>query len=438
MKRVIIWVLYILMGVQIALGCAYFISNFGEEQQFRENLVSFLPAGVVYLMQLILAAVSVWYVLGKFGLRRNKYVRGYVCAFFLTVPFLLQMHLARLIWSAGLSAFLWLLGLILEMLESGLSRRRVVLLLIAWFLYGILCPDGLWLGGGLLLAAVFFYKRKEKSTQKNLHRGICIGLAALFTAGVIFVSNMGLNSAFPEARKIYRENTVGTAVISRFVWPNFANTYYFWSEDVKELLSMDDAVELSQRIDLVGEKFYPNLEKAYGKKKAIMLCVDMGYSCVKVRTRETVSEIARDFEDYFLLPFTIERNLRGEGTSLTAWNYGRMREHTPILVKYYYRYGTFELPFLLLGSFLLWFAGKNDDVGRFLKQRVDGVKNESGFNRQKDSKKYSVPWKFLLFIWILYTVWYTVRSNLPIDYKMALQILFIWYLASVAGLFEKN
>ena len=104
---------------------------------------------------------------------------------------------------------------------------------------------------------------------------------------------------------------------------------------------------------------------------------------------------------------------------MTAWNYGRMKAHTPVLVKYYYRYGSFELPFLLLGSFLLWTFGGTGHMRRILRQRPAGG-------------------NYILFTVLLYTVWYTVRSNFPIDYKMALPILFIWYLLSVAGLMEEG
>lgn len=36
MRRTITWVLYIIMGVQIVFGCAYFAGNFSAEQQFAD------------------------------------------------------------------------------------------------------------------------------------------------------------------------------------------------------------------------------------------------------------------------------------------------------------------------------------------------------------------------------------------------------------------
>ena len=404
MRRIITWVLYILMGVQIIFGCAYAAVNFGVEQQFRENMASSLPAGAFFLIQLLAAAIAAWYVLSVLFPHSDKRVRGYVSAFLLTVPFLLQLHMAKLPWSASCSAFLWLLGLLLETAGKGFSKRRAAYLLLAWFLYGIICPDGLWLGGILLLAASFFFRKKEDGIFR-------FRLAILLGVGMIYAANMGLNGVFPQDRTIYRENTLGTAAVSRFVWPNFGRNYYFWSGEIIDVMSIDDAILFSNRVDIMAEEFYPRLVNAYGERKATKLCLEMARRCLGDRTKEILLEIGRDLKDYFLLPFTIEKNLKGEGVSLTAWNYGRMREHTPILVKYYYRYGLFELPFLLLGSLLLW-----------------------GFRRGSRGKQQN----FLIFTWAVYSIWYAVRSNFPVDYKTALPILFLWYLAAVSGtLYDK-
>ncbi len=445
MRRTITWVLYIIMGVQIVFGCAYFAGNFSAEQQFAERYASVMPMGIVSLIQLFAAAVSIWYVLGKLGFegkREKRFLRGYICAFLLTVPCLLQMHTARLVWSPALSCFLWMLGLVMEIAVRGVSKKKVLFLTGAYFLYGVICPDGLWLGGILLFFCLLYRRKRERITENRNKSGkeageqrekVPFGLAVFFTAAVIFLANAGLNSAFPEARRIYRENNPGTAAVSRFVWPNFASNYFFWDEEVKAVLSEEDAVRLCQRIDLLETEFYPAMVEAYGTGKATRLCLEMGYRCLMDRSRETVLEIGRDLKDHLLIPFTIENNLRGRGVSLTAWNYGRMRARSPVLVKYYVRYGSFELPILLLCSLLLWWFYKNDQMSQLVKQQAES--NEKPlFYKYGGGEKISVQWKILFFVVILYTLWYTMRSNLPIDYKLVLPILFIWYLASVGGL----
>lgn len=457
MRRTIIWVLYIIMGVQILFGCAYFITGFWAEQQFAENYVSIVPMGIISLVQLFLAAVSTWYFLGKLGFpegREKKFLRGYICAFLLTVPYLLQMHTAKLIWSLSLSCLLWMLGLLMEILARGYSKKGVLLLMGAYFFYGVICPDGLWLGGILLLFCSLYRRRGRRRTglEKEGQNGVgretegqkeavqkCgvqvhFGRAAVVTAAAIFLVNAGLNRAFPEARRIYRENNLGTAAVSRFVWPNFASNYFFWDEEVKAVLSEEDAVRLCQQIDLLEKEFYPELVEAYGTGQATKLCLRMGYRCLMDRSRETVLEIGKDLKDYLLIPFTIENNLRGEGASLTGWNYGRMKAHTPTLVKYYFRYGTFELPVLLLGSLLLWWFQRNDQIGQWMRRRTAKKDAALSFDKYDSGRGNLIRWKMLCFTLLLYTLWYTMRSNLPIDYKLVLPILFIWYLASVGGL----
>ena len=445
MRRTITWVLYIIMGVQIVFGCAYFAGNFSAEQQFAERYASVMPMGIVSLIQLFAAAVSIWYVLGKLGFegkREKRFLRGYICAFLLTVPCLLQMHTARLVWSPALSCFLWMLGLVMETAVRGVSKKKVLFLTGAYFLYGVICPDGLWLGGILLFFCLLYRRKRERITENRNKSGkeageqrekVPFGLAVFFTAAVIFLANAGLNSAFPEARRIYRENNPGTAAVSRFVWPNFASNYFFWDEEVKAVLSEEDAVRLCQRIDLLETEFYPAMVEAYGTGKATRLCLEMGYRCLMDRSRETVLEIGRELKDHLLIPFTIENNLRGRGVSLTAWNYGRMRARSPVLVKYYVRYGSFELPILLLCSLLLWWFHKNDRMSQWVKQQAENSEKPL-FYKYGGGEKISVQWKILFFVVILYTLWYTMRSNLPIDYKLVLPILFIWYLASVGGL----
>ena len=419
MRRTITWVLYIIMGVQIVFGCAYFAGNFSAEQQFAERYASVMPMGIVSLIQLFAAAVSIWYVLGKLGFegkREKRFLRGYICAFLLTVPCLLQMHTARLVWSPALSCFLWMLGLVMEIAVRGVSKKKVLFLTGAYFLYGVICPDGLWLGGILLFFCLLYRRKRERITENRNKSGkeageqrekVPFGLAVFFTAAVIFLANAGLNSAFPEARRIYRENNPGTAAVSRFVWPNFASNYFFWDEEVKAVLSEEDAVRLCQRIDLLETEFYPAMVEAYGTGKATRLCLEMGYRCLMDRSRETVLEIGRDLKDHLLIPFTIENNLRGRGVSLTAWNYGRMRARSPVLVKYYVRYGSFELPILLLCSLLLWWFYKNDQMSQLVKQQAES--NEKPlFYKYGGGEKISVQWKILFFVVILYTLWYKI------------------------------
>lgn len=422
MKRIIAYLLFIFMGIQIIFGVVYVVTNLTVIQDFPESFSFPLPIGILYLFQAAFSGLSIWYVLGKFGLSEKKVLRGFITAFLLTVPFLLQLHMAALRWSVSLSLFLFMTGLAIETGRTGLNRQKIVLLGSIYFIYGLLCPDGIWLGGVLLFAVPVFFRgeggqesdrkpvppRRERLSEDSRKWKLPYAGLVLAAACLIFAANLGLNKVMPEKREYYRYNTVSYAALQRFVWPNFGTHYYFWSDEVKEVLSLEDAVEISHRVDAVERDFIPALEKRYGRERAKQLCMQMARSCLKYRTREITAEILTDLKDYLLVPFTIEGNLKGEGSSLTGWNYGRMKAHTPVLVKYYYQYAFLELPVLLLVSLLL----------RFLQRR----------------NKVSAEWKLLLFSGIFYAAWYALKSNIPMDHKLVLPVLFIWYLAAAMGL----
>ncbi len=415
MRKVIEYILMILMGFQILLGSMYTVTNFGNRQLFSEGSLLPFPAGIVYFLQILLAVSSTWYFSGAVGLGTDRKMRGWITAFLLTVPFLLQMHMACPAWSVSLSALLWMTGLAVETGRNGFSGKRGILLGISYFCYGIFCRDGLWIGIFILLVVCILYRKSLTGKRAYL---IMAGLMAC----IIFAGNIGFNRAWPEGRQEYIQNTPGAGLASRFVWPNFATNYFFWSEEVKEVMSLEEAIVYCQRVDTVESSFYPAMAKAYGRGKADRLCLEMSYRCLMDRTKETVTEIVKDFKDYLLIPFTIERNLKGEGTSLTAWNYGRMKMYTPELVKYYFRYALFELPVLLLGSILIWMLREGGRIGQSIKKK------------KKWNNRISTEGKLLLSIGGIHIVWYTMRSNLPVDYKQVLPLLFLWYLAAAGGL----
>lgn len=417
MRKTIEYILMILMGVQILFGAAFFVTNFGKAQRFSESSLLPFPAGITSLLQVLLAAVSLWYFLGVLGIGADKKIRGLFTAFLLTVPFLLQLHMARPAWSAAFSVFLWMLGGAIETGRGGFCLKSKTGLFsgISYFCYGVLCRDGLWLGGAVLLSVCLLYRKSMKRKKEYL-------LMIAGAACIIFAVNSALNGALPEKRQEFIENRIGAAAVSRFVWPNFSTNYYFWSDEVKRVMPLEEAVRIGQRVDLVESSFYPALEEAYGWQKADRLCFEMARRCFLDRTKETAAEILTDLRDYLLIPFTVEKNLKGEGSSLTAWNYGRMKMYTPGLAKYYYRYASYVLPFLLLGSILLWMFQRSAYIGAW----VSGEGKWSGRIRPEA--------KLLLFITFFYTIWYTMRSNIPVDYKLVPQVVLCWYLAAAGGL----
>lgn len=379
-------VMCILMLVQIAMGILYIAKSFGTYQQFSEGIAPIPFSAFVYALQILAGLASTWYFLSvvyrrKSGVALNKRLGLLLTAFLNTIPFILQMHMALLSYSFGLSVFLGLMGLAFskekkmkdETAEKTGEKKR----------------SKLWNSPVLRVTLVFVCMFLLNEVVKP----VCEDVISVKTTG----------------KKIERiQNSFGAAMVSRFVWPDFATNYYFWSDEVKAAMSLEDAVHICQREEAVENYFGPLMEKAYGEKEANRIYLQMARRCFMDRTKAIVTEIARDFADYAMIPFTIEKNLKGEGTSLTAWNYGRMKACAPELVRYYFRYSLYILPVLLLGSLLVCYGKMSSEV------------------------------KTLVGTAVIYALWYTLRSNKPIDYKLVLPIILIWYLLTAWGLMKQE
>lgn len=375
-------VMCMLMLVQIAMGILYIAKSFGTYQQFSEGIALIPFSAFIYPLQILAGLASTWYFLSvvyrrKTGVALDKRLSFLLTTFLNTIPFILQMHMALLSYSFGFSIFLVLLGLAFSNEKKSESEEAEKKRPKLW--------NSLVLRVMLVFACMFLLNEVVKPA--------CEDAISVKTTG----------------KKIERiQNSFGAAMVSRFVWPDFATNYYFWSDEVKAAMSMEDAVHICQREDAVENYFGPLMEEAYGKREANRLYIQMAKRCFMDRTKAIVTEIARDFADYALIPFTIEKNLEGEGTSLTAWNYGRMRTCAPELVMYYFRYSLYILPVLLLGSLLVCYGKMSSEV------------------------------KMLVGTAVIYALWYTLRSNKPIDYKLVLPIIFIWYLLAVWGLMRQE
>jgi len=379
-------VMCILMLVQIAMGILYIAKSFGTYQQFSEGIALIPFSAFIYALQILAGLASTWYFLSvayrrKNGVALNKRLGLLLTAFLNTIPFILQMHMALLSYSFGLSIFLVLMGLAFSKEKKAKDET----------------------------AEKMGEKKRSKLWNSPVLRVTLVFVCMFLLNEVVKPACEDVISVKTTGKKIERiQNSFGAAMVSRFVWPDFATNYYFWSDEVKAAMSLEDAVHICQREEAVENYFGPLMEKAYGEKEANRIYLQMARRCFMDRTKAIVTEIARDFADYAMIPFTIEKNLKGEGTSLTAWNYGRMKACAPELVRYYFRYSLYILPVLLLGSLLVCCGKMSSEVKTFVGTAV------------------------------IYALWYTLRSNKPIDYKLVLPIIVIWYLLAVWGLMKQE
>jgi len=431
--------------LQIILGVLYLAANFGINQTYAESgeLIGISKTflldeytGILYPLLLavcraaervtsipFLYSLDVIQLAAFFGatlflirtMTRNKHkavLTVYLTCFLFTVPFLMQMNLAALPYSPALSCFEILLGsgIIIAKKKSRAEKSEKkywVLLGASMVAESLFVPDSFWLGV-LFLGMLLLVLPKRKENIAALLLTACVSIFAV--QGVTFLTVQPGSHG-----KI--QNSFEAAMVSRFVWPNFATNYFFWDDEIKSVMTLNDAVRICQREDEVSDYFGPMIEKAYGRKEANQLYLIMAERCLHDRTKESLKDIAEDFRDYLFMPFTIERNLSGSGTSENAWNYSKMRSNSPELTKYYCRYGliAFDYFFLIFMMILI----------------------EKAVRKFKETGKKHVNREDMLFVGnlMIYAFWFTMRSNSPVDYKMVLPVILIWYLLTAESFF---
>lgn len=452
----------------------------GAHAVYANGITTIPFSAFISVLQLVCFAAATWYFLGvwmEYGWKKA------VCtAYLLTVPFLLQMHLAVLPWSLGLSAVEVMLGGFLRLVRQGNpadkeieepasrmdreknteqkkntaqtdGKKDILCMSLGLMAAGLIRVDLFWICGLFLLCALSLLFIKKETRESVMASGKRLWLVFFLVEIAVFTVNRV--TYVPQEDRI--QNSFQASMVSRFVWPNFATNYYFWSDEVKEAISLEDAVKICQREDALESFFGPVMEQKYGYQKAKSLYLEMAYQCFMDRTKEEILMLAEDIKDYILIPFTVERNLSGEGTSLTAWNYGRMQEHAPWLVKYYYRYSLLVLPVMLLISIVVsmtrW-TGKikfefNKSGSGEEKIRTEYHRNMDAEYREKKDTEYhrkedteyrtsSRMIRYLVGFGVWYGLWFAMASNKPIDYKLVLPLVFIWYLLGISGVVEKK
>lgn len=426
------------MGVQCAFGVVWIVYNFAQMQDLQRTadyiqagrtlvtdeymgiLYSFLVAGAMWLEKIVhipfycmlyLLQMGIGFVAGCFFLYRCHLGGSrFLCPinmagslYLMTVPMAVQCHLSVLPQSLILSGFLTMLGLCFAGFEGKreLNGTFFLILNLLWAGMTLLQPDYFWLAGLPAACMLILCIVRKKSWIKALFWGL---------AAVAVVNGIGFMTVRQGSYgRIQR--TMGAAMVSRMVWPNFSTTYFFWPEEIKEVMSEEMAQQISVRADSVQTVFGPIVESAFGKKAADRYYWQMAISCLQVRTKENVETMWQDFAAYFCVPWSLKTQLGSGGRSFSGWNYGQMRENAPVLTGYYVHYSLWMFRIGMLIAVCVTAAGLK---GRWRK-RISG-------------------WMLLTVLCLVWqAVWYTMSGAGMMDYLNVPVTAVLWYTCLTAA-----
>lgn len=488
-RGVVCGFLFIGLSVQIVLGIFWMLANFGGVQEFGESaryvemsksflcdeytgilypvllmvaralgsLLHLRYYMVLYMVQLLVALFASHRFVqacgfvkaverrssrkdreeespgtGEGAARRGKGGHGAALRLFwdiwgslclLTVPMAMQCHLAVLPCSLAGSFYMIMLSYVVEAYGRPelLFVRTLVRMSPLWLVTALLLPEykilaALPMLGLFVYSACCLWKKDRKRVGRQ-------ALLLLAMAGTIAVLGNLTQVSGSQGRV---QKSIAADMVNRLVWPRFAENYQAFPEEVRKIISMEDALEIDKSAEKVATEFGPAVEKAVGNREARRLFARMARISWSGNTRQIVRELLIDAASYAAAPAALAKQLGGGGyDSYAGSNYEIMRNRAPGLTREYVRYGSWWFSIgVALEGLLLGMAG----IERLSKKR----KPEQKAGSVRCGRCACVALCLIsAFFMILY---YTLRSAGAMDYKNTVFVTLLWYAGMLLGI----
>lgn len=448
-KKIIYGLCFLLMGVQIVAGLLWLCGNLTAVQEFAETAelleisktwvldeyvgIAYpiciwmvrIPA-LLYVLQVAAAFGAGVYFLNRNGVMERitqmsgKWTVYYGAAYLVTVPMMLQCHMAVLPFSFAYSVFLVLLADCIQLFWSRepMAMRKVAKICGMWLLGALFMPDYGWLGGIPVLLAFFGCIRGVVAGKSgNLGKAVASLLLA-FGVTVSAIAGTACVTQTPGSRGRIQKS-FHASMLSRFVWPNFDRNSYFWNVYITDVCDPATLLEISQNPENVIYQFGPMMEQAYGRKMADDIYRQMAEVSLQMRTKEIMHEIVNDGLAYLCPQVAVQRHLDGKGISYTGWNYSRMQHHSPVLTKYYVNCALSSWNILAVLAIL----GMAVQLAVRVKQKKQNV--------QQVSQKGMILFPVVTIL--TFAVWYTMSAGGMQDYRNVLIVWALWAILAIKG-----
>lgn len=424
--------LFIGGSVQIVFGILWMVTNlmsvqeFGDSCLYMEGGISLVGDGrlgvlypvllfilkgvgdfvglpwypVLYVMQLAAGFIASLFFVDALPFGKGKEPallwRLWTTLSLMTIPAVMQCHLAILPNSFTGSVYLVILGLALRLLEPGktLNGRELLRLGGLWLLAALLMPEYRFLGGAAVLFVILWKRGRE------LWRFV-----VLFAAMGGIVSGILALTLRPGAY-LQVQDSLALRAVSRFVWPGLQEYHSAWPKEITDVISWDEAGEISATADGIDTIFAPRMEQALGRGQAKEAYWKLAKTALHIQSKKIAVRILWDGACYGFSPYMLTRQLEGMGyPSYSGRNYEIMKAAAPGLTRLYVSYeGWWFATGLVLAAFtrLLTLKRKKPD---FLGEV-----------------------SFLVGNALLMVCYYTMRGSGIMDYKLTGFVTALWML----------
>lgn len=425
-------VLFIGISIQMILGMVWVCCNFSHVPQFEESLFYMQVSRtlecdertgilyplflwtvgrnhyVVYGVQLVVAYIAAWRFLHIFRHEeRWKMIWGSFA--FLTMPLVMQCHMAMLPCSFAASLSLPELSLLAEAIKNPEKRtlRRFAKVCLCWLALALLLPEYLYLGAVPVVLFGLYFCRRWRGQRKIMYYGLLLTVAFL---GMI----LGINS-LTQRESLYGRvrKTPLMTLTQRIAWPSILQEYDSWIGQMADHVDQGMILGIARYADEMDRVFFPAIEQAVADQAITRQQAEEYYltmiETAWVRHKSViVREMMWDVLAYGASPAFLQRFLSGKGyDTYSSRNYDFFLEHTPRLSKGYVDYGCW------------WF-----NVAAVLTMLLQALRSMgSSFGEKRSAAGIALCCLIMAGGMML---WYTMRGAGMQDYKNTALISQLW------------
>ncbi len=438
----ITYTFYILIGLQIIIGILWMILNasaypkFGDSNEyielsetlvldeyrpilyplilrgaiFLENIINVSFKPLVYLAQNLISFLSIFYgisVIDSILLKENSGLgkriirRLAVTLSIITIPMITFLNFSILTDSLATSMLILLITeLILMLHKESLGWYHYLIMGMALLVQSLLRADRQY--SCLLLTIIFFLVRLVKEKQHRIRilaAMLCVCL--LVPLGTRFVNS---RTQTPGIHGRIHTN-LDFILLDRIVWPHMTENYESFPDEIKAIVSFEDAQTFDYHNNFVMYHLAPIVEEAVGEEEAGQVYRTMARIVWQNQPLQVIGDITEDIVAMIFTPissFLSAFNLCQKGDN---WNIECMSTETPVLTKVYSFY--YEILFMMILLYGL----------------ISRIRHTQNSEARKTFRKVIRPYTTIS---LIFTLWFCLGDGAPPNDRYALIIYVTW------------
>lgn len=382
---------------------------------------------LLYFWQTAISFFSILYLVWQIGTNafskiqkknRRLFCIGtvFISLYTMCIPMITFMNFSVLTDSFATSMLLFSVGAVIKIFNSktvsGSSFAVIVLSMLAEY---TLRADRLYTCTlFLVICFISFLIRIRKKVW--LHRAAIFSLTAiLLSTGLAstinhFTQHSGLYGRIP--------TTFGFVLLDRVVWPNMEANYQDFSEEIKTIITEEDARTFDQHNNNVMYQMAPLLREKVGTDKAEELYKEMAAVVFKNQPLKVIWDISEDILCSFFTPVSVFLSTFGIVEMAGSWNLYCVSQNSQSLSNFYY--------YFYLYTFMIFFVVACVALLRKHFFRKDNPEGKAKKKRNPASISYLLKPGFLLCLII--ALWFSIGDGAPPNDRYALLHYIVWTL----------